>query len=83
MMIASVAKTTTPCVIGRSKFVDRSDRRLAEAGQAEHGLGEDRAAEREADVHAEHRHDRQHRVAQHVRAHDLRSGAPLARAVRT
>ena len=61
----------------------RCDRGLAEPGQAVDGLGEDGAAESEADVHAEHRHDRQHRVAQHVRAHDRHSGAPFARAVRT
>ena len=52
-------------------------------GQAEDRLGEDGAAERDADVHPEHRHDRQERVAEHVVRITCGSGAPLARAVRT
>src|SRR5947209_489651 len=45
---------------------DRGDRGLAEAGQPVDRLGEDRAAQRKTDVHAEHRHDRQQGVPQHV-----------------
>ena len=82
-MMQNVAKTVIPSVVGRSKASRLLEQRPPEPGQPVDRLGEDRAAERQADVHAEHRHDRQHRVAQHVRAHHLRSGAPFARAVRT
>src|SRR5262245_48843156 len=37
-----------------------------EPRQTVHGLGEDRPSERDGDVQAEDRHDRQHRVPQHV-----------------
>ena len=81
-MIAIVANTTTPWTVGRSMDSDADDQ-VGRGPGAEDGLGEDRAAERDADVHAEHRHDRQQRVAEHVERSTRRSGAPLARAVRT
>ena len=76
-MIAIVAKTTTPWATGRSKLKIDSIATSPEARKAEDLLGEDRAAEREADVHAEHRHDGQHRVAQDVRAHHAVLGRAL------
>ena len=82
-MIASVAKTTTPCIVGRSRLRTLFSASRPRPGQAEDRLGEDRAAERDADVETEHRHDRQQRVAEHVPADDEVSGAPFARAVRT
>ncbi len=83
MMIAIVAKTTMPMITGRSKLLIDLIDLLAEAGQAEDRLGEDRAAEREADVHAEHRHDRQQPLRSTCERMTRDSGAPLARAVRT
>src|SRR5688572_20562673 len=50
------------------ELADRADREAAEAREAEHRLDEDRAAEQEADVHPDHRHDGEHRVPQDVRA---------------
>ena len=79
----SVANTTTPWTVGRSKLSVALDREPPEAGEPEDRLGEDRAAEPDRDVHAEHRHDRQQRVAEHVARITSGSGAPLARAVRT
>ena len=55
----------------------------ARARQAVDDLGEDRAAEREADVHAEHRDDRQHALRSTCERITCHSGAPFARAVRT
>src|SRR5205814_8012195 len=49
--------------------LDGVDGGLAEPLQPVDRLGEDRAAERDADVHAEHRHDRQQRVPEDVGAH--------------
>src|SRR2546421_9535095 len=56
--------------------VQAEDGRLPETREAVDRLGEDRASEREADVHAEHRHDGQHRIPQDVRAQH----EPLGRA---
>ena len=51
------------------------DRRLqpgADAREGEDRLGEDRAREQKADLEADDRRDRQHRVAEDVAAVDLR-----------
>src|ERR687884_1954588 len=54
---------------GRDVVVEEpADRGPPQAGQAVDGLREDGSAEREADVHPEHRHDREHGVPQDVRA---------------
>ena len=45
---------------------DGADRHAADARPGEHGLGDDRAAEQEADLQADQRDDRDHRVAQRV-----------------
>ena len=50
--------------------------------QAEDGLGDHRAAEQQAEVDAEDRDDRGQRGAEPVLATTVRSGRPLARAVR-
>ena len=76
-MMQRVAKTTTPWIIGRSKFSRLWTASRPSPGRPKIVLGEDRAAERDADVHAEHRHDRQQRVAEHVAAHHLRLGRAL------
>ena len=83
-MTASVEKTTTPRITGRSFWLYAWITRSPEAAEREDRLGEDRPAERQPDVHAEDRHDRQHAVAQDVVPHapDAQP-APLARAVRT
>ena len=79
-MMQSVAKTTTPWVVARSKLPIAADRELAEPGQAEDGLGEERSAEREPDVHSENRDDRQQRISDHVVAeHPALGGALGAR----
>ena len=82
-MIASVATTTTPCSVGRSKLFDAVDGKPPETGEAEDRLGEHRAAERDADVQAEHRHDGNIALRRTWRRMTRGSGAPLARAVRT
>ena len=52
---------------GTSSCCDRLERVLADALEVEHGLGEDRAAaEHRPEVEPPQRHDRDHRVAQHV-----------------
>src|SRR5436190_2619764 len=53
--------------------VRRLDQLCAEPAQVEHRLGEDGAAEREADVHTEDRHDRQQAVAQHMLEQNARA----------
>ena len=65
-MIEIVANTTTPCTVGRSKFVIEVSAVCPKPRQSEHRLREDRADEGAADVHAEHRHDRQQAVAEHM-----------------
>src|SRR4051812_15164826 len=100
-MMQTVAKTTTPCVVGRSNpsiawmavlprpgrpktdsvKIAPCDRRGGgppQAGGAKTGFGKDPPPGREADVHAEHRHDRQQRVAQPVGGED----EPLRRTLR-
>src|SRR4051794_31582906 len=56
---------------------DRLDCSPPQPRESENGFREDRPAERNADVHAEHGDDRQERVPQHVRAQD----DPLGRAL--
>ena len=68
MMIAVVANTVMPTVVGKSK-PQAVDERVAEARQTEDRLREDRSAEPERDVHTQHRDDGKHRVPQDVRAH--------------
>src|SRR5262245_41878243 len=48
------------------EVVDRPDGEPAEARQPEDGLGEERAAEREPEIHPEDRHDGQQGVPDHV-----------------
>ena len=64
----SVAKTTTPSVVARSKLLIEPTSELAEPGQPEDGLGEERSAESEPDVHSQDRDDREQRVADDVPA---------------
>ena len=67
-MMAIAPKMTTPWITGRSKRPIDSSAVPSEPGEPEDGLDEDRASEREADVHPEHRDDGEHRVPQHVLA---------------
>src|SRR5436190_5348383 len=53
---------------------DRANQELAEPRQVVDRLREDRAAQADPDVHAEHRHDRQQGVAENVRADHARLG---------
>src|SRR5262249_11770708 len=57
--------------------VERLNRGAPEARQAVDGLGEYGATEREPDVHTQHRHDGEHGVPKHVRAHDDRLRSAL------
>ena len=82
-MMQRVEKTTTPWIIGRSKVLEGLHGEAAEAGEAEDRLREDGAAERDPDVHSQHRHDREQGIPQHVVPHHLLLGRALRRAVRT
>src|SRR5215208_7812096 len=53
------------------KLGDRQDCLVPESRERENRLGEDRAPECCADVHAEHRHDRKHRVPEDMRPQHL------------
>src|SRR5689334_18729006 len=55
---------------GVVELTERVHRDISEARHAEHILHDDRPAQGEGDVHAEHGHDGQHGVPQHVGAQD-------------
>src|SRR5262249_19354061 len=57
--------------------IDRGDYFAADAGPAEYGLDDDRAAEEIADLQPDGGHDRQQRVPQHMRIHDPALAQPL------
>src|SRR3954453_20472470 len=59
-------------------LLDRIKGQTADTGDVEDGLGEDRAAEEDAEIEAEDGHDRRDRGAQAV----LEDDAPLAQALR-
>ncbi len=62
---------------------DGLDQPFADAGPGEDGLGEDGAGEQHADLQADHRDDRDQRIAQRMQRPPRESGdRPLARAVR-
>ena len=81
---AAEAKSTIPMMTGRSCWLIASIDGLAEAGQAEHGLGDDDAAEQGPHVDAELGDDRGQCAARSAcRKMTRRSRMPLDRAVRT
>jgi hypothetical protein len=57
---------------------DRVHRELADAGPGEDLLGDDRAPEQDAELHPEHSHGRDQRVAQRVADDDARLAQALA-----
>ena len=61
---------------------DRLDQEARDAGNVEHGLGDDQAADQEGGLDADDGDHRQQRVAQGMIVVDVLSEAPLARAVR-
>ena len=63
---ANEANSTIPMMTGRSCWLMASIDGLAEAGQAEHGLGDDDAADEGPHVDAELGDDRGHARAQRV-----------------
>ena len=69
MTIAPIS-SMPPCSDRIVAAADRLDQPLADAGPGEDRLGQDRAGEQHADLQADHRDDRDQRVAQRVDADD-------------
>jgi hypothetical protein len=70
-MMQSVEKTTTPWIIGRSKLPSACTASRPRPGRPKIVSVKMAPPSCDADVHPEHRHDRQQRVAEHVAAHHL------------
>ena len=77
-MMKKAPSSTVPWIIGRSAFYDRVVREPADAGDVEHGLDQDRAAEQDPDVEPGGGDDRRDRAAQAV----AEDHAPLAEPLR-
>ena len=63
---ATAPSMTTPTTVGRSWLNVAVDREPAEPLDVEDRLGDDRSADEQGDVHAEHRHDRGQARSQRV-----------------
>ena len=78
------AATTTPITTGMSPWTSAGDGELADPGEREDLLDDDRAAEQADELHGEDRERRAAGVAQHVLVDDARFvEMPRLRRVRT
>ncbi len=82
MTTNSAANSVTPSTLGRSLVAMPSTAYLPRPLSEKTRLGEDGAADQQAEVQAEDREDRGERAAQPVLDDDRRSCRPFARAVR-